>query len=320
MENTLSQSDSSEAGNPTERPKARRRITSRIIFILRRIHLYAGLFLLPWVFLYGITGAMYNHQGLFPEAEIYNVDSTELTDGALKSFPTAHALAKQVVEALQAAAPDANISLAEDNGAEFNNPIILEVNADGKSHAVHINPVDRSAKVVALPEPERLEPAIGNVKHASLSRNPYEVARAAVPEIMTAVGINGSQSPRPRGWCKLNFLADVDGEKARVTYVLRDGHVDVTRHEGKDGMTPRQFFMRLHTTHGQPPHWNGRMVWSLFLDTMAIAMVTWGTTGIIMWWQLKKTRLFGGIVIASSLLTASWLFFNMVHFYATTKL
>lgn len=85
-------------------------------------------------------------------------------------------------------------------------------------------------------------------------------------------------------------------------------------------MTPRQFFLRLHTSHGQPPHWNGRMYWSLILDAMAIAMVTWGISGLVMWWQIKRTRLIGSVVILASLITASGLYVAMMDFYATTKL
>lgn len=288
--------------------------------LLRRVHLYAGLFLLPWVLLYGITGAMYNHQGLFPEVSVRQIAASDLTDSALTYMPDAETLARRVVEAMQSAAPQSSISLSSRHGAEFNNDIILQVEADGRSHAVHIDPVSHAAKVVRLPKPETLQPAVIGLDHVTLTENPYELARQSVPDIMTMAGISSSEQPRPRGWCKLNFLADVDGAPARVTYVLRDGHVDVTRFEGQDGMTLRQFFMRLHTTHGQPPHWNGRMYWSLLLDTMAIAMVTWGITGLVMWWQIKRTRIVGAIVIASSILTAGWLYYSMVQFYATTKL
>ena len=46
------------------KPPKKRRVTPRWNILVRRLHLYAGLFMLPWVFLYGITGAMFNHQGL----------------------------------------------------------------------------------------------------------------------------------------------------------------------------------------------------------------------------------------------------------------
>ena len=98
---------------------------SRVKILIRRVHLYTGLFLLPWVFLYGITGAMFNHQGLFPEVAIQEVDTSELSGYAFADFPTSEGLAQQVVESLQAAAGDHSISLAQDHGAEFTNPVML---------------------------------------------------------------------------------------------------------------------------------------------------------------------------------------------------
>ncbi|MCA9912754.1 MAG: hypothetical protein KC496_05380, partial [Anaerolineae bacterium] len=65
---------------------------------------------------------------------------------------------------------------------------------------------------------------------------------------------------------------------------------------------------------------NGRMFWSLIVDGMAFAMVTWGITGVIMWWQIKRTRMVGAVVILLSLSTAGWLFFQLTLFYATTVL
>lgn len=289
--------------------------------LLRRIHLYAGLFLLPWVFLYGITGAMYNHYGLLPEASIQSISAEELQASSLKQIPEPVAFAKQVLDALELAVPDTSFELIEEQQPEFANEIIVEIKDGEKKYDVHIDPVQKSSWVAThTGKRETLEPLLRGVSNLQLDPNPYAAAKAAVPDILNAVGIETDKNPKPIGWSKLNFLANVDGQPARITYVLRDGHIDVTRYEGQDGMSVREFFMRMHTTHGQPPHWNGRRWWSLIVDAMAIAMVSWGLTGLIMWWQIKRTRLIGGIVLLCSLATAAFLYFGLVHFYATTKL
>lgn len=298
----------------------RKKLLTRTLIVIRRIHLYAGLFLLPWVFLYGITGAMFNHQGLLPEISITDLDREQLADSRIQWFPQPEELARRVVDSLRDAAPNATIVLASEPRAEYNNNVILEVRADGKPHAVHIDPVARSARITTLPDKEDLPRLLGNVHNVRLADNPYHLAQQSVPDILSAAGLQASQSARPRGWCKLNFLAEINGELARVTYVLRDGHVDVMKFDGRDGMTTRQFFLRLHTSHGQPPHWNGRMFWSLILDVMAIAMVTWGITGLVMWWQLKRTRLIGSLVILASITTAVMVYMSMSQFYAQTML
>lgn len=264
---------------------------------------------------------MFNHQGLLSENEIKTVQADRLRNSTLAQLPTPEVLAEQIVQQLQARSPNAEILLADDHGAEFNNNIILESRPDGIRHAIHIDPMARSAYVVRqLEQPYKLQPLLNDIKNIQLSENPYQRAMESVPTILSELGLDASSQTKPIGWCKLNFLANVDGQPARVTYVLRDGHVDVTKYEGRSEMSTREFFLRLHTSHGQPPHWNGRMAWSLILDAMAIAMVTWGMTGLIMWWQIKRTRRIGGVVLALSAASAIWLYFGMVQFYATTKL
>ncbi len=300
--------------------KSKRRLP-RFTILLRRIHLYAGLFLLPWVFLYGLTGAMYNHQGLFPDVQFHTVNSEALAGSPLTDFPPPDLLAKAVVERLRVSAPESDIELLEQPQAEYNNNVILEAYVDGTKHAVHLDPISHSADVAVFAEATEKEmPLLTSVKNIQLAKNPYGLARSSVSDVLSSAGLGEPDSIKPLGWCKLNFLATVDGEQARITYVLRDGHVDVTQYDGSDGMSPRQFLLRLHTSHGQPPHWNFRMFWSLIVDTMAIAMLTWGVTGLVMWWQIKRTRFIGGVVILLSLITACWLYFGMSFFYATTKL
>ncbi len=311
-----------EAASPSgNKPPAR--LKARFLKLARRAHLYAGLFLLPWVFLYGVTGAMFNHQGLFPAIETREVPAAALADGALKDFPAPDELAGRVVAALRAAAPDAAVSLAADHRAAYNNELALETRVEGGKRVIRIDPVARSATIVTPPENDELAPQtrlLDDVRNLRLDPDPHALAQSAAPEIMAAAG-QGSPAPtRPLGWCKLNFLAEVNGEPARVTYVLRDRHVDVTRFTGKDGMAARQFFLRLHTFHGRTPGWSARNAWSLFIDAMAIAMVLWGVTGLVMWWQLKSVRLVGGIVILASAIVAAVMCWQMALFHATTKM
>lgn len=291
-----------------------------MLILLRRIHLYAGLFLLPWVFLYGITGAMYNHLGLMPEVEFRSVSASQLQQTSLAEFPTPASLAAAVVKAIQAAAPKSNIELNEDHPPEFVNDVILKASENETQHAIHIHPVDKSAWIASgtsKANPRSLLPKVNNV---DVDPDPYLLARETAPEILKAAGIQTEASIQPMGWSKLNFLARVDGQPARITYVLRDGHVDITEYNGEPDMSLRQFFMRLHTTHGQSPHWNGRMIWSVVIDIMAIAMVSWGITGIVMWWQIKRTRIVGTCVIGLSIATAAVTYFAVADFYATSKL
>src|SRR5882672_5792986 len=71
--------------------------------IMRRTHLYAGLFLAPWVAMYGFSGLIFNHGNWFAPGGgdkpiEWTVDVT-----ALPPWPEPDALARKVVAALNAA-------------------------------------------------------------------------------------------------------------------------------------------------------------------------------------------------------------------------
>lgn len=298
-----------------------RRPWGRVKLLIRRIHLYAGLLMLPWVFLYGVTGAMFNHQSLFPDVVFQHVSSDIVADSSMSGFPDAGDLAQQIVDRLRTSASDTTIALAADARAEFTNDLMFEVNTSGIKHVVHIDPVSKSSKLITYPrndnQPDRMLPSLNHIR---LDPDPLDAARTATSQILNSAGIAFQGTPRPFGWTKLNFLAEVDGRLARITYVLKDGHLDIVEFNGDHGMSTRGFLMRLHTSHGQPPHWNGRMFWSLLTDAMAIAMVCWGLTGLYMWWQMKRTRVFGSLVIGISLIAATFLYFGMHQFHAATML
>ena len=82
----------------TSRPASRARIRyNAALKFLRRAHLFAGLFMAPWVLLYGVTGFLFNHPEAFPDREVRTAGQTELVGTALEDFPTAPQLADRVV-------------------------------------------------------------------------------------------------------------------------------------------------------------------------------------------------------------------------------
>jgi hypothetical protein len=297
------------------------KLATRLNLIIRRIHLYSGLFLVPWVLMYGVTGAMFNHLGLFPRIQIQPVDAATATASGMNEFPEAQSLAAQITEAIQKEAGSAKIQLPENPQAEFTNEISFEVKNNGLQHVVYIDPVTHESWVGTMPknneDPQALLPSIRNIK---LTPDPQETAHRAAAKLLEQAGLLNDKDPKPFGWTKLNFLATVDGEPARITYVLNDGHIDINRFTGDDGMPLRHFLLRMHTSHGQSPTWNGRSFWSLAVDTMAIAMVFWGISGIIMWWQIKRTRWIGAIIIGLSIVTATVMVMGLSDFYALTRL
>src|SRR5262245_33925407 len=54
---------------------------------VRRIHLYSGLFMFPWVMLYGITALLFNHPGAFPDRVQHVLTREDFVATPLEQLP-----------------------------------------------------------------------------------------------------------------------------------------------------------------------------------------------------------------------------------------
>ena len=55
----------------------------------------------------------------------------------------------------------------------------------------------------------------------------------------------------------------------------------------------RSAITRLHQLHHYPDNLGARWLWTLAADATGLMLVFWGISGVIMWWQIKPTRLVG---------------------------
>ena len=73
----------------------------------------------------------------------------------------------------------------------------------------------------------------------------------------------------------------------------------------------KNFLQRLHLSRTYSPHFNIRWFWALLVDGMVLSMVFWGLSGMIMWWQIKRTRLLGGGFLVASIVCTAFLTMGM---------
>jgi hypothetical protein len=318
-----------------ERPAPRRRpLGKRVMMAVRRAHLYAGLFLLPWVVLYGVTAFLFNHPTAFADQPARSFGRSELRGTPLESPPAARELAAQVVAALQARAPDGTkYALVEPERAKFTREFAFAtVKADGHTVSLLFDAAGGGGSIRSkADEPVKVEEkaafAVGPGKSAPKggpARGPsridggvfvpdplHERVAAAVPAVLERTGF-------PPGEVTVTSVPDVsfrmsDGEKVwTVTHNPQTGAVS-----GKGGDDPgeplsaRRFLLRLHTAHGYPGAVNAKWAWCAVVDAMAFVMVFWGLSGLLMWWQVKATRRWGAVVVVLSAAAAAWLAVGM---------
>ena len=91
---------------------------------------------------------------------------------------------------------------------------------------------------------------------------------------------------------------------------MQSGRVSVIG-AGSNEVTWRRYLLRLHTAHGYPVQRNTRWYWAIAVDAMFATMTFWGLSGVLMWWQIKRTRLIGAACLILSAVVATWLAIGM---------
>lgn len=292
---------------PVSKPPRLRAIRrAQVLKLIRRIHLYAGLFLAPWVMLYGTTALLFNHPGAFTERAVSHLGADLLAGTALADPPTSKAAAEEVHAAimtrLAADGVDTRGWSRPDNarwigrfalrGRDGDRRIDMRVAPTGKGLTVHERPLTQ-----ALDHPLASIEALDARPADAVAEGDWSSLARALELPADALRYDGAPT--------LMFdLATPDGTW-RMSYDLDDRELEGEPLAGRDTIsTARSFLMDLHTTHAYPSVFSLRWLWSLVVDAMGVAMITWGLTGLMMWFfQLKSLRRVGLWVVGGGVLT-----------------
>ncbi len=309
--------------------------------IIRRVHLYLGLSLLPWAILYGVTGFLFNHPTAFSDQPTASFGRSELVGTPMENPPSPVELAEQVVAALKARAiPPAEYRLVQPEKAKYTREFAFAtVKADDREVGVLIDATGKGGTVRSRslpanpPAPTEKAPfaTVGGLKGSAakgeaarpaqrgapdapkLDSLLHERVKSSIPTILERTGF-------PSGEVTVTSVPDLsfhmaDGEKTWVvTYNAMTGTVN-----GKPADDPappekistRRFLTRLHLASGFSGDKNAKWFWAVFVDAMAFVMVFWGVSGLFMWWQIKATRKLGFLVLLLSIAAATALGFGM---------
>jgi hypothetical protein len=321
------------------RPKRKRSpLVRALLIVLRRSHLYFGLLLAPWALLYGITGYLFNHPTHFPDNPLKSF-GREVTEGtALESPQDPKILAKQLLNELNlrferqkplqldeqkpcryegefymasAELPDQtwNILLYQ-NGSGGSVRTVTKKGAGSEKPLAWfaIDPLsataaDRRDFTITGPAENRTSPLrwINSLDQVANRSLPVIVDRLGLKvdatsfKVTTAPELVFHVSEEDRDWT-VRFNSVIGSVSAQPTSTLPTAVVSW-----------RRFLTRLHVAHGYPSEKNARWFWAILVDVMSFVMVFWGLSGIVMWWQIKRTRPWGTVALAISLAIAALL-------------
>lgn len=308
----------------TEPTPARRKPWGRqALHLARRLHLYLGLFLLPWAVLYGVTAFLFNHPTAFSDADAIDFGSAALVGTPLERLPTPAEYAAELVAALSASGTP--YTLAADPPPRYNREFAFATAraADGRTVSLLLDPLAPGGSLRVAPAPGPPDPVAPFAVTPFAPPTPAKLGggltlpgtlaerfRDAIPTIL-------ERTNTPAGTVTVTSVPDLvfvmsnaAGERWQVTYNALTGSVagkPLAAAEERKPPTVRGFLTRLHLARGYPSAGGPRWYWGIVVDAMAAAMLFWGVSGLAMWWQVRATRRAGGLALLASMAVAAWL-------------
>ncbi|TKD11805.1 hypothetical protein E8A74_06635 [Polyangium fumosum] len=289
----------------TETP--RRRGYGAVMKFIRRLHMYLGLLVFPWVLLFGMSGALFNHPEIGRDIEQRDLSAAELaTLTGMKPWDPED-IAQKVVAQLNAGSPGGYVL---DSGAprSFSGWPLLATPARSGGRHVLIVSLDGGGATVSThaPEPKSDPPPFAG---ATVDLPGYKMAavQEQVKELLPKLGIDAEAPLRahPKAHPELRFrVRDANARTWNIVYDLSTGRVD-GRPAGPGQLRFVELLEKLHTTHHFPIH--GDMAWffALFADITGITLIVWALSGLAMWWQMKPTRVLGALAITVAIAAAA---------------
>ena len=282
-----------------------RRRYGAVMKVIRRLHMYFGLILVPFVLLYGITAMLFNHQTWFSATTVVDTDPDLLES---VSLPSADVIADAVL-AEMIEKTGIEMTRVEGTTASFTGDLFIDLPDDEARHRYRVNPDDMSATLQITPLAPKVERE---------TPFPDEVEKREEETLKAIVTTLKETSGREKG--SLRFMPDIEfrvnaeDQDWTVTYDLRSGDVsDRLTEEPSRPFSMRSFLLRLHKSAGYPREAGSRMGWAVIVDLISGLMIFWGLSGIVMWWQMRPFRRTGLILVVAGIALSAVLGYGMLQ-------
>lgn len=296
---------------------ARATVRPKVLKLVRRVHLYAGLFLLPFVFAYGLSGYLFNHPTVLRTNAPADFGPEVLAETGFADGIDAAAIADEVVRQLRGEPVDGvppDLVLADAAGARLTGSIELKARCDENEHTIRVDGDGDGGQLIA---PAARRPAPPPAPFAR--KDGLEVAaplldrwRADGGVVAERLGLHGARVQLERA-PRVLFDIAADGRTWHATYDPMKGSLSAVPADapGRD-VSFRSLMTSLHGARGYSTQGGVRWFWGLQVDAVGILMMVWAVTGLVMWWQQKRLRRPGLVVLGASAVSA-WLLISGMY-------
>lgn len=315
-----------------KRGNGKKKVKGKVMKIIRRTHLYTGLLLLPWVLLFGSSGFMFNHSDMFesspPEVKV-TLSPTQVNKTLGFAAVDPAQVAKQIVASLNQNVGDnatensdskpARYELVNPNEAHLRGQLTFEGQGPGQNHQFNLNLQTGQASITTVndadkEEPDRSTPPFAG-KHVAVESLPVNGLKEKVALAGQAMGVESQTDwTAGRGGPQVRFqLRDEQGRVWNVAYNIMNSELAARAEDEPPVTNIASIMTALHKQHDYPTETSGKTIWLIFGDMTALTMVFWGVSGLIMWWQLKPTRMVGLAGLLFMIVVAGFVFSGAIE-------
>lgn len=267
--------------------------------LARKIHMYAGLIMIPYLLFFGISGFIFNHPTFLSNrtSSSFNMDNKK---GWQALFPDIQILARSLTDSLRARGVIKEGRVAN---LQYDQSMIIRKKTDQGDYRMEIDVPSSNARLLVLPD---------FVDHSRLPGGQVMLDKATVAhdqilEVSNKVlNEHGAKSGHTRiqRFPRLMFDIKNKTQNYRVTYNLSNGNYRL-QDLNKRRFKVSYFFTNLHEQHGYPPGRFSIKTLSTFLaDCFAILLIIWGITGLYMWYKFKRYHAIGAVLLSIAIVGA----------------
>ncbi|MEM9660952.1 MAG: PepSY domain-containing protein [Planctomycetota bacterium] len=277
--------------------------------LVRRLHMYFGLALMPFVLLYGVTAILFNHPDFLWTSTTEPIDPGALLASlpeATAEMTDADAVARAAFEMLSMASAS-EISIDQSRPAKIVGDYVID--ASTETERVRYRLTSNLSEGT-----RRLSPRRATEESPLASRIDAPLADNVAVILDNVKQDAEADSVRLRGAPDVEFGVNIDGEPWLVACDFGTGAVSAWRvGEPRRAFDARSFLLRLHVSRGYPLTMSARSVWAVVVDVTASLMIFWAISGLMMWWQMRPTRRSGAVLMSGGLVAAVVLGFAMLR-------
>ncbi|HKQ68143.1 MAG TPA: hypothetical protein VJT73_02325, partial [Polyangiaceae bacterium] len=266
----------------------------RALRVVRRVHLYLGLLLSPFLLLFGVTGLSFNHPKIGRGLTEERIGAAEVERVTGFRPWNADDVARRVVEALSWG--EVKYTMPEGMGSVFAGWPLFVAQAGGGKEAMLVNLETGEIGLTYLPDPEL--PQAAPFARAELRIEGYDMGdlAARLDKLRAVRGVEARDAfrPHPQVHPEVRFVVqDQSGQRWNAIYDLGSGALSGRRADLRRAGPLVELLESIHTQHHYPLRVGATFWWALLADCTALSLIVWSFSGLVMWWQMNRLRRIG---------------------------